>query len=283
MNEQALKERIRHIAKEEKRTFQDVWKTLLLERLLARLTQSIFSEQFIFKGGMLLAHYIDICRETKDVYFLARIMNVESRIVQAAFEEICNLALADGFTFSFSDIATLDHHHMNYPGFRVLINVHFGAMKDRIRVDIGVGDVVEPRKESLELYQYKGRPIFEGGITLQVYPLETIFAEKLETIVTRGAANSRMKDFHDLFLISREKDLLNLGKLRGDIHKTFENRGTQKVLPLNFAEKDLQAMQRLWSAHLRGLGPVARSIHLPERMDELVQSLNAWLMANKIP
>jgi hypothetical protein len=128
------------------------------------------------------------------------------------------LPSTDGFAFLFSDIATLEHHHMNYPGFRLRLQAQFGGMKDRIQVDIGVGDIVQPKIESLELYQYKGIAIFEGKVTLQIYPIETIFAEKLETIVSKGAANSRMKDFHDLLLICREPNLLNVSKLKGDIN-----------------------------------------------------------------
>jgi hypothetical protein len=122
---------------------------------------------------------------------------------------MCALSSIDEFSFVFSDISTLDHHHMNYPGFRLRRQVQFGGMKDHIQIDIGVGDIVQPKIEAIELYQNKGVPIFEGKVTLQIFPTETIFAEKLETIVSKGAANSRMKDFHDLLLICRERHKQN--------------------------------------------------------------------------
>lgn len=78
------------------------------------------------------------------------------------------------------------------------------------------------------------QPIFEGRMTLQAYPIETIFSEKLETVVSKGAANSRMKDFHDLFLICKEEGLLDIVKLKDDIEKTFTYRGTPKAFQFNF-------------------------------------------------
>lgn len=282
MNEHSLKEKLKFIAKEEGRTFQDVWKTLVLERFLVRIAQSKFADQFVFKGGLLLARYIDIGRETKDIDLLARAVKAEEKVIQVAFESICALSSNDGFSFIFSDINTLDHHHMNYPGFRLRLQVQFGGMKDRIQIDIGVGDIVQPKIEAIELYQYKGVPIFEDKVTLQIYPIETIFAEKLETIISKGAANSRIKDFHDLLLICREPNLVNVGTLKDDISKTFENRGTSKDLPIDFSADDLTTMQKLWSAHCRGLGQLARSMALPDHFSDVVDQLNQWLGRNQI-
>lgn len=70
-------------------------------------------------------------------------------------------------------------------------------MKDKIQIDVGVGDAVEPKNLKIKLFQYRGKPFFEEAISLLVYPIETIFAEKLETVISKGAGNSRMKDYHD--------------------------------------------------------------------------------------
>lgn len=74
-------------------------------------------------------------------------------------------------------------------------------MKDRIHIDIGTGDVVSPTPRDLNLVQYRDKPLFESQISLLVYPPETIFAEKLETVISKGTINSRMKDYHDLLLL----------------------------------------------------------------------------------
>ena len=146
MNEQALKERLKNIAALEKRTFNEVWRELALERLLVRLAKSDQSEKFIFKGGLLLSHYLEIGRETKDADFLARELNAEAPHIEKAFQGICAIDISDGFSFAYSNITPLEQPHMNYPGFRVTLDLRFGPkMKDRIQVDIGVGDVVEPK------------------------------------------------------------------------------------------------------------------------------------------
>ena len=186
MNEQALKDRLKFIAKNQKRSFQAVWKLLLLERFLVRLSYSKYQNKFIFKGGLLLSYYVVIARETTDIDFLARRLQAKMSQIESMLVEICDIEKDDGFIMSFESIEELDHSHMNYPGYRARLSVRFGKMKDSIQIDIGVGDTVEPTQISWALYQYKGKPIFEDSISLEVYPVETIFSEKLETIISRG-------------------------------------------------------------------------------------------------
>jgi len=283
MNEQALKERLKNIAALEKRTFNDVWRDLILERLLVRISRSSRRENFIFKGGLLLSHYIEIGRETKDADFLVRKLEASKDNIEIAFKEICNIKMDDGFTVKTKEISLLEQPHMNYPGFRASLEIKFGEkMRDRIQVDIGVGDIVRPNNESLELYQYKGKPIFEGAVSLCVYPVETIFAEKIETIISKGRDNSRMKDFHDLLLLCREEDLLKVKKVREDIQKTFENRKTKIDLPITFSKVELEDMQTLWAAHRQNvLGPSIK-LDLPEKLGDLIAEVNEWLKRNDI-
>lgn len=282
MNPEALKARLKTISAAEQRSSQDVWRTLVLERFLVRLAHSNYSEQFIFKGGLLLAHYIRIGRETKDADFLATMLDARQENVARAFQEMAAVSIADGFSFSFSLISQLDQQHMNYPGFRVKLNVSFGSMKDKIHLDIGVGDVVEPNEKVIRLYQYRGEPIFEDSVSLQVYPVETIFAEKLETLVSRAAANSRMKDYHDLVLLCRQPDLLDTSKLKKDITETFQNRNTPLDLPVDFSEDAYAQLQTLWVAHLRVLGDIAEALQLPDQIEVVLTEINAWLSANAI-
>jgi len=283
MNEQALKERLKNIAALEKRTFNDVWRDLILERLLVRISRSSRRENFIFKGGLLLSHYIEIGRETKDADFLVRKLEASKDNIEIAFKEICNIKMDDGFTVKTKEISLLEQPHMNYPGFRVSLEIKFGEkMRDRIQVDIGVGDIVRPNLESLELYQYKGKPIFEGAVSLCVYPVETIFAEKIETIISKGPDNSRMKDFHDLLLLCREENLLDVKKLKEDIQKTFENRKTKIDLPITFSKVEIEEMQTLWAAHRQNVLRPSIKLDLPEKLGDLIAEVNEWLKRNDI-
>ncbi|MHA3126763.1 nucleotidyl transferase AbiEii/AbiGii toxin family protein [Legionella pneumophila] len=278
MNEQALKARLKHIGKEKGKSFNEVWKLLVLERFLARLSRSEYSDKFIFKGGLLLSYYLTIGRETIDIDLLARRLNAEKSNVELIMQEICVLNLDDGFQMQFINLDDLDHQHMNYPGFQVGIAVQFGVMSDKFFVDIGVGDAVEPVLLNWPSFSYKEIPLFSDSISLEVYPVETIFAEKLETIISRGAANSRMKDYHDLLLLCRESSLIDKALLKDNIVQTFQNRGTVFSIPVEFKADELARMQPLWTGHLRALGAHrAQVLGLPEKMVAIIDELNKWL------
>jgi predicted nucleotidyltransferase component of viral defense system len=226
INEQALKDRLQTIAKEKGIPFNSCWKQLLLERFLARLSRSVYANKLIFKGGFLLAYIMRIGRETVDLDFLLTRMKAEKTTLEEICKEIAEFSLDDGFTFSFAGVELLSQPHMDYPGYRITLNALFAKMKDKIHIDVGVGDVVEPQHQEIKLFQYRGKPFFEDTVSLLVYPVETIFAEKLETVLSKGSKNSRMKDYHDLLLLVRSKGLTEPKKLREALSKTFENRGT---------------------------------------------------------
>lgn len=278
MNEQALKSRLKQIATEQNRSFQEVWKLLLLERFLVRLSRSQYADKLIFKGGLLLSYYLAIVRETTDIDLLARRLQAEITQIQTVLTEICGVKIEDNIELGFESIDELDHTHMNYPGYRVKIRAQYGNMKDRIQVDIGVGDAVEPVEIQWPLFRYRQQPLFEDAISLQVYPVETIFAEKLETIMARGAANSRMKDFHDLVLLCRNPMLTDKNKLNSSIGDTFLNRGTDFAIPITFSENEYRRLQVLWDAHLRTLDEAARQVlQLPTEIFAVIQEINTWL------
>ena len=278
MNEQALKARLKHIAKEFGKSFNEVWKLLVLERFLARFSRSEYSDKFIFKGGLLLSYYVVIGRETTDIDLLAKRLHAEKSHIEQIIQEICLLHLNDGFQMRLDNLDDLDHQHMNYPGFQARVAVQFGVMSDKFNVDIGVGDAVEPVTLTWPSFIYKKKPLFEDSISLEVYPVETIFAEKLETVISRGAANSRMKDFHDLLLLCRQSKLIDKVILKDNIAETFHNRGTAFSIPVQFQSDELDRMQALWSGHLRVLG-VSRSeaLSLPNNIATVIDELNHWL------
>jgi len=276
INEQALKDRLQTIAKEKEIPFNACWKQLLLERFLARLSRSSHVNKFIFKGGFLLSYMMKIGRETIDLDFLLTRMNAEVKELQEVFEEIVSISLNDGFIFSFESIELLSQPHMEYPGYRTIFKASFAKMKDKIHVDVGVGDVVEPQNREIKLFEYRGKPFFEESISLLVYPIETIFAEKLETVLSKGSRNSRMKDFHDLLLLLRDKRLNNSKTLHENVKKTFDNRGTI-LKPIQFDETGLKALQQLWTAHLQGFGDVSKELDLPENIKEVIDNLNSGI------
>ncbi|MBP8081994.1 MAG: nucleotidyl transferase AbiEii/AbiGii toxin family protein [Spirochaetes bacterium] len=283
MNEQALKDRIKNIANTENSTFGEVLKRLELERFLVRLSRSKYNGIYIFKGGLLLSWYLDIGRETKDIDFLASKISADAATIEQDMKNICAVDIDDGFVFTFGDIVPLEQPHMNYPGFRVILDLIIGNnMRDRIQIDIGIGDSVSPETESFPLTRYKDSFLFEGSVSLQVYPVESIFAEKLETLISKGAANSRMKDYHDLYLLSHTEDLIDSKKLIESINKTFKTRDTSLILPIQFNEEEISFLQRLWSAHCRGLGSITTELKLPLDIIAVITELNNWLKSHHI-
>jgi predicted nucleotidyltransferase component of viral defense system len=221
MNEQALKDRLRTISQERNIPFNACWKQLVLERFLSRLASSEHTDKFIFKGGFLLAYLMKIGRETTDLDFLLTKIKAGQEELRIVFEKIASVHSEDGFSFSFDSIELLVQPHMEYPGYRTALNVSFRNMKDKIHVDVGIGDTVNPLSMEVSLVQYRGSPLFENSISLHVYPIETIFSEKLETVLSKGAGNSRMKDYHDLLLLVRSKEKLDIDKLKRAIASTL--------------------------------------------------------------
>lgn len=279
MNEQALKERLKQLAKNKKKSFQEVWKLLLLERFLVRLSHSNYFSKFIFKGGLLLSYYLEIARETTDIDFLAQHLHAGLEPLKNVLSEICGIEENDGFIISLQNIEELDHTHMNYLGYRAKLNVRFGNMKDRIQIDIGVGDIVDPKEISWELYRHKEQPFFESTISLQAYPIETIFSEKFQTIISRGAANSRMKDFHDILLLSRKDTLIDTKKIKENINTTFQHRNTEITIPIKFTEDESFRLQSLWATHLRTLGnEIKKELNFPDAITDLLREVNDFLV-----
>src|SRR5690242_19012593 len=134
---QAMKERLKIVAKERDLTFEEVWHNLVLERFLARLCNSKYNPKFILKGGTLLARYIPLGRETKDLDFLIKRLKNSEEFLGKAFDDICNINLADGFEFEKVKIGKLPHSHMIYTGIEVLLLAKLGSPQSYIQIDLG--------------------------------------------------------------------------------------------------------------------------------------------------
>lgn len=279
ISEASLRDRIKNLAQADGRSVNEILKQLYLERFLARLSRSEYADKFIFKGGNLLAFFIELGRETKDLDFLVTKLNAEEPALEAAFKAIATCEVDDGFALKFVSMERLAQAHMNYPGFRATVEIRFvkGTLRDNLQIDLGVGDVVTPENQALVLLKQRDKAFFESSVSLLVYPAETIFAEKLETVLSKGGVNSRMKDYHDLILMSRTAGLLDHDRLANDVKATFSHRGTELRLPLDFGDGDYEDMQAHWSRHLRGLGDLAETLKLPTRIKQVVLEVNDFL------
>ncbi len=277
--EQSIKEKIRSIAKSRDTSFAELWRNLILERFLARLCQSQYKHNFIFKGGALLARYLTLGRETKDIDFLVNQLSNEMEVLGSVLEEISAIDLNDSFEFKTVNVDTLNHDHMPYTGATVKLIAKFGATKTHLDMDLGFGDVVEPIDYSVDLISTKKGPLFESRISLSCYPKEFIFAEKLETVVFRGGTNSRMKDFHDLYSLISIPNLLNEIQAERAVRMVFEHRGSGiNELPIVFDDEDVQLLNKTWGFYYRRLKSNEIKKTLPTDHWKLTQAINDWLL-----
>jgi predicted nucleotidyltransferase component of viral defense system len=270
--ERSLKDRIKAIAKAQNRAFNDLWKTLVLERFLARLSRSGRLDQLIFKGGFLLSKYLRLGRETADLDFSLKGTSGSVDSVRALIEEIFSLPNDDGFIFNEVSVEQMNHPHMQYPGYEVSAMGILGQTRTAIRIDLGIGDHVHPESRSIELLALNNKPLFESDISLQVYPLSYIFAEKLEAVVYRGGTNSRMKDFYDLIVLSQLHDF-SPEKHRDLIQAVFQHRGTIFPTDLSYDAEAMVTLSRNWKRFVGAL-EVEFQGTVPADFSEVVQKID---------
>lgn len=205
--EQSFKKRLQIIAKERNLVPAALWQNVLAERFLVRLSTSPYCSHFVLKGGVLLAKHVKLDRETQDLDFAVARLSHEVSALRQVFDEITAIDANDGFIFSNPIIAPLEHFHMKYTGAQIKIKVQFGKAKFPLFIDLGFGDLIKVHEQNVQLLSHSKGPLFEPFVTLNCYPLAFVFAEKLETVLYRGAENSRMKDFHDLHIVFSRKML----------------------------------------------------------------------------
>ncbi len=278
---QSMKERLRLVAKERNLTYDEVWHNLILERFLARLCQSRYKTNFILKGGSLLARYIPIGRETKDLDFLVERLKNTEEFLSMAFDHICSIHLEDGFFFEKVKIGKLTHPHMDYTGIEVLLLAKLGGPQTHIQIDLGFGDIIEAIDYPMSLTSTSKGPLFESKIQVRSYPKEFIFAEKLETVVYRNTGNTRMKDFHDLYSLVSLEGSLDPAYTNKVILTVFNHRQTTlQGLPLKFDVEAMRILQPLWDDYQQKLTSNPSLISLPKSLEEVISAINTWLILN---
>lgn len=245
--------RLRNTAKSSGAPFQQILQEYAIERFLYRVSKSKHAQTVILKGALLLKTIgIPRARPTLDIDMLRK-GNADQASLVALVKDCATIEVApDGLTFlADSVIAEEITKDSEYQGTRILMDARMDNVRLRIQVDFGVGDVMVPGPRMIEY------PALLDGDTIQLfaYPIETAIAEKLEAMVALGNANSRMKDFYDVWTCSRHLHL-DTDVLLKAIRATFENRGTP--LPLN----DIEALspdfvdghQPQWNAFVRKIG-----------------------------
>lgn len=194
----SLKGRLKNLAKQKNISAQILLQNYMFERLLERLSKSSYKEKFILKGGMLVAALVGIDnRSTMDIDATVRAFPLNEENLEKALEEICAVTMNDGVEIRILKTAPIRKDDV-YGGLRVSLEASFDTIKTPFTIDVTAGDVITPKA-----VWYKFQGLMDETVEFEVltYNIETVFAEKYETILRRGVLSTRPRDFYDVYIL----------------------------------------------------------------------------------
>ncbi len=267
----SVRQRLLNRARSERRPFNELLQYYAMERFLYRLSQSVHVDRFILKGALMLSVWRSPeLRPTMDIDMLGRTGNEEADIVAKIQDILAVDVETDGLVFYPDSIqAERITEEAEYDGIRIRFMGALGSARINMQIDIGFGDVVYPEPEMSDLPTMLNSPTPR----LLCYSRESSIAEKLEAIVKLGVLNSRMKDFYDIWSLSRQFDF-DGAKLTEAVRLTFEQRGTALHVEIDaFAEPFIVTKQTQWVAFRKRL----QQDHVPASFREIIASVDRFL------
>ena len=269
----SVRARLLDRARAERSDFQILLTPYALERLLYRLSVSPHRDRFILKGAMLFAIWVaDPFRPTRDLDLLGH-GNNDAGAIAETFRSICAQPVAeDGVTFDVTALTAAPiREEMANDGVRIRMRATIAGARISIQVDIGFGDAITPAAIEIDYPALLDAP----APHLRAYPVETVVAEKFEAIVTLGVANSRLKDFYDLWVISRTLELRQATLVEA-VQRTFKRRGT--VLPSDVPVGPTDEFAEVWANQWRAFLGRDRMAAAPDALAATVADLRVFLM-----
>lgn len=221
MNSMQVKDKLKNISVKRNLDFNTLLRLHMYDRFIERLSVSEYRDNFILKGGFYLSTLFGLeSRSTKDIDTAIKDANFTKENVEKMIKSIISIDINDGALISFIEIVNIRKDDQ-YGGFRVILNVKLDTIRENFQIDIATGDPITPNP-----IIYKYHPILKDSyINVWSYNIETVIAEKLETILRRAEANSRIRDYYDLYLIyTKGWHAVNIDDLRKAVDKTFEKR-----------------------------------------------------------
>ena len=249
-----LKDLINNIAKNNNISAQILLKQFFIDRFLERVSLSKYKNNFILKGGVLVASMVGATnRATKDMDFTIKGVHLSIAVVKHMIKEIICIEIDDSTVFELIDINEI-RENATYMGYRVRLNVSLDKTNDIIQIDITTGDAVFP-----SAIRYDYQLLLENRtIKLKVYSIENVLAEKIETIITKGEFNTRMKDYYDCYILkTKYGKKIEYSVLKIAIWETLISRNTENFLydisgTIDRLEKSEELASR-WSDYCRQL------------------------------
>ena len=223
----SLKAKIRNIAKQKNIPAQVILQNYMFERLLVRLSASEYKEKFVLKGGMLVAAIVGLDnRATMDMDTTLKNLPLTPEAIRSALEDVCDIAFDDGVVFEIGTISPIREDDI-YGGYRVMLNAKFDTLLTPLSIDVSTGDAITPHA-----VQYNFSEIFddEKSYELWAYNIETVMAEKVETILRRGVFNTRPRDFYDTYILTTTQKFDN-PVFADALSATAKHRRTTEQIP----------------------------------------------------
>lgn len=271
-----IKGRIKNVAKKNNADPRTLMRIYMMERFLERVSKSKYAEDFIIKGGILVTSMIGVAlRTTMDVDTTIRNFDLSEEEALRIVTEICAIDMEDDVSFVIKDVSRI-MDTMEYPGIRIGLDAIIGEMLTPIKVDISTGDAITPR--AIE-YDYK-LLLEERSIKLWSYNLETILAEKLQTILARGTLNTRMRDYYDIYVLTiTYMDEIDSSTLKKAFAATCKNRNTAELLEcsdeiISKISEDTELV-KLWTRYQKKYSYAEEILY--ESIIEIMQKLNNYV------
>jgi len=246
-NAMQLKAILKNMAKKKNISAQLVLQNYMLERLLERVSVSKYRNNFILKGGFLIAAMVGLdTRATMDMDATLKGYPVNEETVRKMFEEICAIELNDDVTFAFRQIGEIREGD-EYTGYRVALTANYPPLAVPLKLDITTGDKITPRE-----IEYSFKLLLEDrSISILAYNLETILAEKLETVISRSDQNTRPRDYYDIYVLTKlQAHNIDLPSLKEALAATCGKRGSAEIVKGYIAimerVKSSAVMQEQW-------------------------------------
>lgn len=243
-----LKDLIRNLSKEVGIEAHVLIRKYMMERFLERVSSSKYNGSFILKGGMLVAAFVGVeARATMDIDTTIKGISVTIVDMERTITEISNIDLDDNVKFRIKKVSEI-MDEAEYSGIRFSMDAVLDGAVIPLKIDISTGDVITPREIA---YSYK--LMFEDRtIPIMTYPIETVLAEKLETVISRSITNTRMRDFYDIHILLKSQNI-NADILALALERTAKKRGNFSLLEnaesvLKVVKSD-EDMKRLWNIY----------------------------------
>ena len=228
---QAVKAKIKNKAGGNSDKSQIMLRIYLMERLLERVSLSPYRDNFVLKGGFLVSSLVGVdMRSTMDIDTTVKSLHLEKKSTQKILEEIMAIDLEDGIDFCITKVQDIMEGH-EYEGIRFMIECTMDKLKQTIKIDISTGDEITPRAIAYRLPLI----IEDRTIDIWAYNLETLLAEKFETIIVRAEANTRMRDFYDIHVLL-EQDVVTIDRdtMKSAFYATCKRReSTERIVTID--------------------------------------------------